>query len=85
MLKILCIVVVTPTVEKTTKWNTERSIYMSNSIEVKSVEYVLFKDGQEFEVFDNMDNAVEEATRCFDDELAEVYSYLGDREIERVY
>ena len=85
MLKILCIVVVTPTVEKTTKWNTERSIYMSNSIEVKSVEYVLFKDGQEFEVFDNMKNAVEEATRCFDDELAEVYSYLGDREIERVY
>jgi len=58
---------------------------MSNSIEVKSVEYVLFKDGQEFEVFDNMDNAIEEATRCFDDELAEVYSYLGYREIERVY
>jgi hypothetical protein len=79
MLKILCIVVVTPTVEKTTKWNTKkwntkRSIYMSNSIEV-----------QEFEVFDNMDNAIEEATRCFDDELAEVYSYLGDREIERIY
>jgi len=58
---------------------------MSNSIEAKSVDYVLFKDGQEFEVFDNMENAIEEATRCFDDELAEVYSYLGDREIERVY
>jgi hypothetical protein len=85
MLKILCIVVVTPTVEKTTKWNTKRSIYMSNSIEVKSVDYVLFKDGQEFEVFDNMDNAIEEAIRCFDDELAEVYSYLGDIEIERIY
>jgi len=49
------------------------------------MDYVLFKDGQEFEVFDNMENAVEEATRCYDDELAEVYAYLGDREIERVY
>ena len=58
---------------------------MSNSIEVKSVDYVLFKDGQEFEVFDNMDNAIEEAILCFDDELAEVYSYLGDIEIERIY
>ena len=49
------------------------------------MEYVLFKDGQEFEVFDNMDNAVEEATCCFDDELAEVYSYLGDREVGRIH
>ena len=49
------------------------------------MEYVLFKDGQGVEVFDNMGNAVEEATRCFDDELAEVYSYLGDREVGRIY
>jgi len=49
------------------------------------MEYVLFKDGQEFEVFDSRESAVEEANRCLDDELAEVYSYLGDREVERVY
>jgi hypothetical protein len=49
------------------------------------MEYVLFKDGQEFEVFDNRDNAVEEATRCLDDELAEVYAYLDDREVGRVH
>jgi hypothetical protein len=49
------------------------------------MDYVLFKDGQEFEVFDNMEDAVEEATLCLDDDLAEVYSYLGDKEIERVY
>jgi thymidylate synthase (FAD) len=40
MLKILCIVVVTPTVEKTIKWNIKRSIYMSNSIEVTYVDHM---------------------------------------------
>ena len=49
------------------------------------MDYVLFKDGQEFEVFDNMENAIEEATRCLDDDLAEVYSYLFDKEVEKVY
>ena len=49
------------------------------------MDYVLFKDGQEFEVFDNMENAIEEATSCLDDEIAEVYSYLCDKEVEKVY
>jgi thymidylate synthase (FAD) len=40
MLKILCIVVVTPTVEKTTQWNIKRSIYMSNLIEVTYVDHM---------------------------------------------
>lgn len=49
------------------------------------MDYVLFKDGKEFEVFDNMEDAIEEATRCLDDDIAEVYSYLGDKEVEKVY
>ena len=48
--------------------------------------YVLFKDGQEFEEFDDLNEALEAAYHCYDDELAEVYSYdENNEEVERVY
>lgn len=48
--------------------------------------YMLFKDGQYFSEFEVLQDALDEAYRCFDDELAEVYSYNEDyEEIERIF
>jgi hypothetical protein len=51
-----------------------------------SLVYVLFKDGQEVEEFDDLNEALEAVYHCYDDELAEVYSYNeNDEEVERIY
>ena len=51
-----------------------------------SLVYVLFKDGQEYEEYDDLNEALEAVYHCHDDELAEVYSYNeNDEEVERVY
>jgi len=48
--------------------------------------YVLFKDGQEFDEFDDLQEAIEAVYHCLDDDLAEIYSYNENgEEVERVY